>query len=424
MKQFGLKKRQQVVDRDKLFAACAAGDLAKVTKYVERDSTCVNSFDDNRDTPLTIACKHGHGSVIRFLLTQPNIAVSCENVDGETALQLAEGTCEPDVYASLLKLASTADTFIAPSVIGDRSFSTLSAKTTPRKITLASRVASISVSGIQVMRSNSRKFNVPASPRDSSAANSWQPILPQEVVKQGYVLKRSGGHNTVSVGQVIQTWKRDYFILTKDKLYYFENETCAKEGGDGPLGVMSLTAFRMDLSNTADSKVQCLLRNDQRDLFLRGESPTEMNEWCMHLRALPGCGSLNDDETSATPRTLASQVLSAVGQKKNKRSSLKDGDMSALDQMTYFTEWVARHEGCASDQVNVRDYFLLEKVRRGTADMHYPRYLVFTDDKLYLVEPPTNVLKRMWSLADLREVTYDLARLILKIKLSHSSCVF
>lgn len=60
------------------------------------------------------------------------------------------------------------------------------------------------------------------------------PKISSNLYKEGYLTKQ---------GEIIQSWKRRFFILRAKKLYYFKNEKKAKSGAK-PIGIIDLNLYK------------------------------------------------------------------------------------------------------------------------------------------------------------------------------------
>lgn len=60
-------------NQDKLFRACAVGDLSVVTKLLVKEDVNINQLDDVGRVPLHFACSEDHEEVVLLLLTQDEI---------------------------------------------------------------------------------------------------------------------------------------------------------------------------------------------------------------------------------------------------------------------------------------------------------------------------------------------------------------
>eukprot|EP01130_Rhizamoeba_saxonica_P011706 TRINITY_DN486_c3_g3_i1.p1 TRINITY_DN486_c3_g3~~TRINITY_DN486_c3_g3_i1.p1 ORF type:complete len:484 (-),score=103.57 TRINITY_DN486_c3_g3_i1:38-1447(-) len=87
--------------------------------------------------------------------------------------------------------------------------------------------------------------------------------------KEGHLMKR---------GHIVRNWKRRWFILKGDKLYYFRDQRSAESST--PLGVVPLQFSTISRDHNV-KKLNCfeLVGGNEKIFYIQAYSPTEMEEW-------------------------------------------------------------------------------------------------------------------------------------------------
>jgi len=103
---------------------------------------------------------------------------------------------------------------------------------------------------------------------------------------EGYLLKQGLG--------VLKSWKRRYFSLRKDRLYYYKTDTDGETLGYIPLqAVTDITNLPIDTMSLGKlqkyENYAFQLYTEKRVFYLLAESQTDMNDW---VRALTSAKKL------------------------------------------------------------------------------------------------------------------------------------
>ena len=85
--------------KKRMFLAAKSGDAAKMEQFLGA-SADVNSRDENNDTPLIIAARHGQSTIVKLLMTRKGVDLDASNHSRSTALFAA---CEQG-HAEIVKL--------------------------------------------------------------------------------------------------------------------------------------------------------------------------------------------------------------------------------------------------------------------------------------------------------------------------------
>lgn len=89
-----------------LMIACANPESLPIIRFLIQKGCNINATDNNKDTPLTIACKNNNIEIVKFLLTQ-NVDVKIENSVGSTALSIAQYDGRKEIYQILTEFISS-----------------------------------------------------------------------------------------------------------------------------------------------------------------------------------------------------------------------------------------------------------------------------------------------------------------------------
>lgn len=90
---------------ESLLAACRDGDVARAREIIQQQDgkSLVNATNDNEDTPLITASRHGHSDVVAILLELGAGVNASKPTNGVTALYIAAQEGHADVVNQLIK---------------------------------------------------------------------------------------------------------------------------------------------------------------------------------------------------------------------------------------------------------------------------------------------------------------------------------
>lgn len=77
--------------------AVQRGDLERIRRGVAESADLLYCSNRHGDTPLLVAARHGHVTILKFLADERNVSLSQSNVDGKTALH--EAACSEQLEA-------------------------------------------------------------------------------------------------------------------------------------------------------------------------------------------------------------------------------------------------------------------------------------------------------------------------------------
>ncbi len=129
-------------------------------------------------------------------------------------------------------------------------------------------------------------------PRPNSLFITPQMLMSKNPTKWGWMIKQGGG---------FKSWKRRFFVLVNDKLYYFEKEN-AKE----PKGFIQLDRSTAVNNTFVQGKQNCFaIKTGPRDFIVSAESVAEADDW---IRVL--------SETAHGRNTTAAAPMKPIAKKK------------------------------------------------------------------------------------------------------------
>jgi hypothetical protein len=129
-------------------------------------------------------------------------------------------------------------------------------------------------------------------PRPNSLFITPQMLMAKNPTKWGWMIKQGGG---------FKSWKRRFFVLVNDKLYYFEKEN-AKE----PKGFIQLDRSTAVNNTFVQGKQNCFaIKTGARDFLVSAESVAEADDW---IRVL--------SETAHGRNTTAAAPMKPIAKKK------------------------------------------------------------------------------------------------------------
>jgi len=138
---------------------------------------------------------------------------------------------------------------------------------------------------------------------------------------EGYLLKQG------QKGVVLKGWKRRYFSLRKDRLYYYRSDKDGEAISYIPLqAVTDITTFPMSLGLKLKKLEGCAfqLHSDKRTFYLLAESQNEMQDWVRALTSAKNFYSQN--KTKAT----YSMYLEKFQDEENNEENDIDEDLDTL----------------------------------------------------------------------------------------------
>ncbi|KAH3767544.1 hypothetical protein Pelo_573 [Pelomyxa schiedti] len=113
-------------------------------------------------------------------------------------------------------------------------------------------------------------------------ANETERML-SPVIKEGFLVKQ---------GKVVKSWKRRWFALKQDGLYYFSNRTDWKPLGAIPLSQIVKIGAAEDTKNSSwivpahASPYTFVIKSEQRDLYCTCTCESEMQDWINTINTL------------------------------------------------------------------------------------------------------------------------------------------
>jgi hypothetical protein len=129
-------------------------------------------------------------------------------------------------------------------------------------------------------------------PRPNSLFITPQMLMSKNPTKWGWMIKQGGG---------FKSWKRRFFILVNDKLYYFE-----KDNSKEPKGFILLDRSTAVNNTFVPGKQNCFaIKTGPRDFLVSAESVAEADDW---IRVL--------SETAHGRATTAAAPMKAIAKKK------------------------------------------------------------------------------------------------------------